>query len=57
MKEKEYTENAKLNAGPGGWKCPCCNPYGVPTRKMRKLAHRRIRRTKKNLLKKELDEF
>lgn len=39
-----YRPVAKLNAGPGGWKCPCCNPYRRPARRMKALAHRIVRR-------------
>ena len=34
----------KVNGGPGGWKCACCNSYGCHPRNMKALAHRRVRR-------------
>jgi ubiquitin C-terminal hydrolase len=46
--QKEYTEaSEKLNGGPGGWKCPCCNNYQCSPRKMKMKAHRVARRNNK----------
>jgi len=39
-----------LTSGPGGWHCSCCNPYGKSTRKMKALAHRLVRRKRKQEL-------
>lgn len=45
--KKDYIGVAKLQEGPGGWKCRCCNPYGCSPRKMKAKARRRVRRTSK----------
>lgn len=41
------TTTGKMTSGPGGWHCPCCNPYSCEVRKMKRKARRRIRRTAK----------
>ncbi len=46
MDVKRYAE-AGVSDGYGGWHCPCCNPYGTTTRKMKKKAHRTVRRKEK----------
>lgn len=47
--KKDYKHVKKLNAGPGGWHCPCCNPMGCSSRKMKVRARRMLRRvTKQN---------
>lgn len=51
--KKDYLDIKKLNAGPGGWLCPCCNPYHCSPNKMKKLARRRLRHLKKQNLSKE----
>lgn len=48
--KKDYLGTHKLNAGPGGWRCPCCNPYGRSPRKMKAQAHRLLRRVSKQAL-------
>mgnify|MGYP006931609950 CR=1 FL=1 len=40
----------KMRDGPGGWQCPCCNPFGCSPRKMKPLARRRLRRNRKQNL-------
>lgn len=45
--KKDYKSKGKLNGGPGGWRCPCCNPYHTSPRKMKAKARRRLRRTTK----------
>jgi len=47
--KREYTKSGvgKMNGGPKGWKCPCCNPYNCHPRNMKALAHRRLRRVSK----------
>lgn len=55
MKQKEMAEASHtLNAGPGGWFCPCCNPYGMHPRKGKPLAARLVRRNMKNQLRNNL---
>ena len=49
--KKDYHKHNKLNGGPGGWHCPCCNNYGSSPRKMKPLARRLVRRVKKLALK------
>ena len=47
MKEslgKSYRRDDKLNSGPGGWGCSCCNPYNCHPRNMKHLARRLVRR-------------
>jgi hypothetical protein len=51
--KKDYLGFPKLNAGPGGWHCPCCNAYGCCARKMKDRAHRLFRRVAKLNLHKE----
>lgn len=46
---KDYKGIAKLNAGPGGWHCNCCNPFGCNPRKMKPLARRHVRRVFKQM--------
>lgn len=41
---RHYDGHPKLNGGPGGWKCPCCNPFRCAPRRMKAKAHRFIRR-------------
>jgi hypothetical protein len=36
--------STKLKGGPGGWDCPCCNPFYCSPRKMKALARRLARR-------------
>jgi hypothetical protein len=43
----------KLNAGPGGWHCPCCNPFHCHPRKMKAKARRMVRHINKQNLRKE----
>lgn len=43
--KKDYKGKSKLEDGHGGWRCPCCNPYGCSPRKMKHKARRRMRRT------------
>jgi len=40
----------KMSGGPGGWQCPCCNPFGCSVRKMKPLARRRLRRVSKQVI-------
>lgn len=44
--KRDYTKSSvgKLDGGPGGWKCGCCNPYHCHPRNMKALARRRVRR-------------
>ena len=52
MKVKEYTEaSEKLHGGPGGWYCPCCNPFHCNPRNMKAKARRIVRRVNKQRLK------
>lgn len=46
--KKDYLSEPKLDGGPGGWHCPCCNKYRTCARKMKPLARRRVRRNFKN---------
>lgn len=43
----------KLLNGPGGHRCPCCNPFGKHPRKSKKLASRHARRVSKTNLRGE----
>ena len=45
--KKSYLKHKKLRSGPGGWGCPCCNPYSCSPRRMKKLARRLVRRVSK----------
>lgn len=45
--KKDYREHKKLQGGPGGWRCACCNPYGRSPRKMKANARRLVRRVTK----------
>ena len=47
---KDYRGIAKLNGGPGGWRCPCCNPYRCAPCRMKAKAHRLARRVGKAAL-------
>lgn len=49
---KTYHEFGKLRGGPGGLRCPCCNPYGCSPRKMKPKARRFVRRKLKEDIKK-----
>jgi hypothetical protein len=51
--KKTYRSHKKLNAGPGGWGCPCCNPYRCHPRRMKSKARRFVRRVEKARLTKE----
>jgi len=44
--KRDYTKSTvgKLDGGPGGWKCRCCNPFNCHPRNMKALARRRVRR-------------
>lgn len=48
--KKDYLDTPKLNGGPGGWRCACCNPYGCNPRLMKAKARRLIRRANKQAL-------
>ena len=50
---KAYAVCGKLNAGPGGWNCPCCNNFSSP-RKGKPKARRIFRRTTKQREAKEI---
>jgi len=39
-----------IHSGPGGWHCPCCNPWRTSVRKMKTLARRKVRRAMKQRL-------
>lgn len=52
--KRDYKDKKKLDGGPGGWHCPCCNHYGCCARKMKPKARRLTRRTNKHNLKKDL---
>jgi len=45
----------KLNGGPGGWHCPCCNPMGCSPRKMKAKARRMTRHINKQKLRSEVE--
>ena len=51
---KEYFGKGKLQAGPGGWGCPCCNPYGCHPRNMKHLARRHVRRKSKLAVRRQI---
>lgn len=53
-KKAATSASSKLLDGPGGWRCPCCNPYERSPRRMKALARRRIRRCSKAILRKDL---
>ena len=42
----------KMNAGPGGWGCPCCNPFNKGPRRMKVLARRYVRHVAKSAIRK-----
>jgi hypothetical protein len=44
---------AGVKIGPGGYYCPCCNPFGVNTRKLKRYSHRILRRFLKRKLREE----
>lgn len=48
--KRNYRGVKKLSGGPGGWHCPCCNPYDCAPRNMKRKARRLVRRTSKQLL-------
>jgi hypothetical protein len=50
MLKRDYKGLGKMDSGPGGWHCPCCNSYGTSARKMKPLARRRLRRVSKQRL-------
>lgn len=43
----------RRHTGPGGFRCPCCNPYGMSPRKSKKLDNRYLRRKLKQNIEKE----
>lgn len=43
--------------GPGGFNCPCCNPWNVHPRKSKAWNHRYARRKMKHELHKQVDEL
>lgn len=46
--KKDYLgKSPKLERGPGGWRCLCCNPYRCQPRRMKARAHRLLRRIEK----------
>jgi hypothetical protein len=47
---------AKLRGGPGGWKCPCCNPMNCSPRNMKHLARRMVRHITKQRMAKDIQE-
>lgn len=49
-----YKGVKKLNHGPGGIGCPCCNTFGCCPQKMKPRSRRLARRVKKQELNKEL---
>ncbi len=38
------THVGKMRAGPGGWRCQCCNPFFCHPANMKRKARRRVRR-------------
>jgi len=50
VRNRDYREHKKLNGGPGGWRCTCCNPYRTEPRNMKARAHRLSRRVSKHRL-------
>jgi hypothetical protein len=44
--KRDYITHKKLDGGPGGWHCPCCNKYGT-NRKIKPKARRLVRRVNK----------
>jgi hypothetical protein len=57
MLKKDYRGVKKLCKGPGGWKCPCCNPFGRSPANMKPQARRLLRRVKKQEFNKELHKL
>lgn len=51
---RDYRHNKKLQGGPGGWYCSCCNPFRCSPRRMKPLARRLARRTTKHRLETEV---
>lgn len=51
--KKSYLGHKKLNGGPGGWSCPCCNNYGCSPRHMKARARRLVRRVTKQTLRQD----
>lgn len=41
--KRDYLGISKLYEGYGGWRCPCCNPYGTSPRRMKVRARRLAR--------------
>ncbi len=52
--KNSYLNHSKLNGGPAGWYCPCCNKYGCHPSYMKFLARRLIRIVSKLIIKKEI---
>ena len=48
--KKTYLGIKKLDKGPGGWHCSCCNPYRCSVRKMKARARRLTRRISRHEL-------
>ena len=57
MRNRDYRDHKKLQAGPGGWHCSCCNPYRTEPRRMKPLARRLVRRTNKHRLAKDFGKI
>lgn len=54
--KKDYLGINKVQDGYAGWKCPCCNPFGMSPRKMKPRARRIMRHVSKRNWKKEAQE-
>lgn len=50
----EAREVNKVSDGPGGWKCPCCNP-GISKAKTRRMVRRVIKHKTTKLVKEETE--
>lgn len=48
--KKDYYGHDKTQIGPGGLKCPCCNPGVAGTRKFKHASRRLLRRISKQAL-------
>ena len=55
LKHDYFGKSLKLDGGPGGWRCSCCNRYGCSPRKMKARARRLVRRVDKLALRQAAD--
>lgn len=52
---KDYRSISKLQGGPGGWHCVCCNPCRCHPRKMKRTARRLTRRVNRQRVREDSD--